>query len=68
MTTQDHEGMTPITIPLGATNTKIPKGEPITINHDKGRITIFEITSLVLYLVSMDIILIIAHKFLISNR
>jgi hypothetical protein len=67
MTTQDQEGMTPTTIPLGETNTKTPKGAPITINHDKGRTTIFRLTSLALYVVSMDIILIISPKFLISN-
>jgi hypothetical protein len=60
-------GITPTTIPLGATNTKTPKGAPITIYHDKGSTKIFELTSLALYVVSMDIILIIAPKFLISN-
>jgi hypothetical protein len=68
MTILDQEGMTPTTIPLGETNTKTHKGEPITINHDKGRERIFRITSLTLYLVSMDIILIISPKFLISKR
>jgi hypothetical protein len=42
ITTRDHEEITPIkTIPLGETRIKVtknPKGEPITIHHDKGRI------------------------------
>jgi hypothetical protein len=58
------------TIPLGETiirETKTPKGETITINHDKGRTITFEITSLALFVVSMDITLTISPKFPISN-
>jgi hypothetical protein len=71
ITTQDPKEITPNnTIPLGATKikaTKTPKGAPITINHNKGRTINFELTSLALFLVSMDIILTVAPKFPISN-
>jgi hypothetical protein len=70
--TQDQEEITPNkTISLGETKikeTKTPKGGEITINHDKGRTITLESTSLVLYVVSMDIILTIAPKLLISNK
>jgi hypothetical protein len=61
---------TPSTNQFGATrtkDTKTPKGALIPIYHAKGRTTIFELPFLVLYVMSMDIILIIAPKFLISN-
>jgi hypothetical protein len=72
ITTRDQEEITPNkTIPLGETRikaTKTPKGETITINHDKGRTIISELTSLALYVVSMDIILTTAPKLSITNR
>jgi hypothetical protein len=55
---------------LGATrtyDTTTPKGALIPIYHTKGSTTIFELPFLVLYVMSMDIILIIAPKFLTSN-
>jgi hypothetical protein len=71
-TTQDQEEITPNkTIPLGETRireTKNPKGAKIAINHDKGRTITLELTSFALSLVSMEIILTIASKLLISNR
>jgi hypothetical protein len=67
ITTQAQAGMTPTTIPLGETNTKTPKGESIPIYHTKGGTTLFKLTFLALYVMSMDIILIISPKFLTSN-
>jgi hypothetical protein len=70
-TTQVKEGINPNnTNRLGATrtkDTKTPKGALIPIYHAKGRTTIFELPVLALYVMSMDIILIIAPKFLTSN-
>ena len=72
ITTRDQEEITPNKIvSLGAIRikaTKTPKGETITINHDKGRKITSELTSLVLYVVSMDIILTISPKSLTSNK
>jgi hypothetical protein len=50
---------------LGATNTnpnKIPKGEIIMANHDKGETTTFEPITLVHYMANMDITLTIDLK------
>jgi hypothetical protein len=44
-----------------------PRGKTITINHNKGRKIISELTSLVLYVVIMDIILTTTPKLLITN-
>jgi hypothetical protein len=58
------------TNPLGATRikaTKTPKGETITINHDKGRTINLELNSLVLYVVSMYIILTTSPNLSSSN-
>jgi hypothetical protein len=72
ITTWDHEEITPNkTVTLGATRIKeikTTKGVPIKINHTKGRTIISELTSLVLYVVSMDIILTSSSKLLITNR
>jgi hypothetical protein len=69
ITTRGQEKITPNKIvPLGATRikeTKTPKGK--TINHDKGRTIISELTSLALYVVIMEIIHTTAPKLLISN-
>jgi hypothetical protein len=71
ITIQDQEEITPNkTIPLGETRIKeikTPKGETITINHDKRRTITSELTSLTLYVVIMDIILTISPKLSISN-
>jgi hypothetical protein len=72
ITTQDQEEITPNKIiSLGAIiikTTKTPKGETITINHDKGGTITLELTSISLYEESVDIILTTAPKLLISNR
>jgi hypothetical protein len=72
ITTQYQEEITPNkTVMLGEIRikeTRTPKGEIITINHEKGRKKICELTSLVLYVVSMDIILTISPKLQITNR
>jgi hypothetical protein len=55
---------------VGATTikeTRTPKGEAITIDHDKGITTISELTSLVTCVVNMDIMLTISPKLLITN-
>jgi hypothetical protein len=71
ITTQDQEEITPNkTIMFGATRIKearTPKGATTKINHAKGRKTISELTSLALYVVSMDIILTISLKLPIIN-
>jgi hypothetical protein len=71
ITTQNWKEITPNkTISLGETRikaTKTPKGEKIKINHKKGRTVTSELTSLMIYVVSMDIILTISPKFMISN-
>jgi hypothetical protein len=71
ITTQDQEEITPNKIiPLGETRikeTKTPKRETITINHDKGRAIDSELTCLALYVAIMNIILTIAPKSPISN-
>jgi hypothetical protein len=47
--------------------TKTPKGEKITINHDKGKTITSEKNSLALYAMSMDIIQTTTPKFFTSN-
>jgi hypothetical protein len=72
ITTQDKEGITPNKfVMLGEIiikETKTPKGEKIKINHDKVGTTTLGLTSLALYMASMDIILTTTSKFPISNE
>jgi hypothetical protein len=71
ITTQDEEEITPNkTVIVGTTKikaTKNPKGEIITINHNKGRTIISALTSVVLYVVSTNIILTTSPKLSITN-
>jgi len=70
-TTRDQDKITlNKTILLGETKireTKTPKGETITIHYDKGKKITLELTSLELFVLSMDIIFTISPKFPISN-
>jgi hypothetical protein len=72
ITTRGQDGITcNNTVLLGETRTKetkTSKGETIIANHDKGRTISLELTSLALYVESMEIIHTTAPKFPTSNK